>query len=235
LVQEPNDREKVKEFVAVTVDSRRRLSGATAAEEIETFVHLDRLVTIQCTVMMAAELSNLDNVVSVVMDLGMYASVHYNWGNDRSDQDALPESHTFSPLATGKGQRVYIIDTGITVNHEEFAYGARAVHGWNFVDNKEDTTDGHSHGTHCAGSAVGSSVGMAPDATAVGVRVLNNNGAGSSRDVIKGLEWSTADAIERAIVGIFSLSLGGPADSSMDNAVSATSAKGMIPVVAAGK
>ena len=49
----------------------------------------------------------------------------------------------------GNGVDVYVIDTGVYVEHEEFEGRAR----WGKVIPKNDIEiDSHGHGTHCAGT-----------------------------------------------------------------------------------
>jgi subtilisin family serine protease len=49
------------------------------------------------------------------------------WGLDRTDQQYLPLSTTYSYNNTGAGVRAYIIDTGIRFDHAQF--GGRATSG----------------------------------------------------------------------------------------------------------
>ena len=44
-------------------------------------------------------------------------------------------------------------------------------------------------GTHCAGTVAGSTFGVAKGANLVAVRVLNNEGSGSTSGIIAGINW----------------------------------------------
>jgi subtilisin family serine protease len=55
---------------------------------------------------------------------------------------------------------------------------------------------GNGHGTHCAGTALGSTYGVAPGATLHGVRVLSCTGSGSSIGVINGMDWVATNQIQ---------------------------------------
>ena len=52
---------------------------------------------------------------------------------------------------------------------------------------KGDTDDGNGHGTHIAGTIVGEKYGLAKKATAIAVKVLGENGSGSTEYVHYGM------------------------------------------------
>ena len=152
------------------------------------------------------------------------------WGLDRIDQRSLPLDSTFTPAGTGSGVTVYVIDTGIRTTHTEYA--SRVVAGYDFVDNDSDPSDCDGHGTHVAGTAVGSTYGAAKAASVSGVRVLNCSGNGYTSDVVAGMNWvrtnhSSGDAV-------VNMSLGGGGSKSIDDAVAALTSAGITVVVAAG-
>ena len=152
------------------------------------------------------------------------------WGLDRVDQQRLPLSTTFSYTNTGSGVKAYIIDTGIRFDHGEFV--GRVTSGFDAVDGgAADDCDGH--GTHVAGTVGGTTYGVAKGVTLVGVRVLNCSGSGTWSGVIAGIDWVTADHAAGA-PAVANLSLGGGANSSVDQAVRNMIADGVATAVAAG-
>ena len=71
-------------------------------------------------------------------------------------------------------------------------------------------TDDYGHGTHVAGIAAGASrefSGIAPGAHLVNLRVLDENGAGYTSDVVDAINWAVANR-KRFGIKIINLSLG---------------------------
>ena len=153
------------------------------------------------------------------------------WGLDRTDQRALPLSSTYSYTSTGSGVKAYIIDTGIRLGHAQF--GGRAITGFDAVTADGSAADCNGHGTHVAGTVGGGTYGVAKGVTLVGVRVLNCSGSGTWSGVIAGIDWVTGNhaAGDPAVAN---LSLGGGANSSVDQAVRNMIVDGVATAVAAG-
>ena len=115
---------------------------------------------------------------------------------------------------TGKGVLVAVIDSGVNYNHEDLKDhlwdgGAQYPnHGYNTVNDNYDTMDRYGHGTHCAGTICGDGTagiltGMAPDATLMCVKALDDYGSGSTSSINSAMEF----AIEHH-ADILSMSLG---------------------------
>ncbi|MGR8008496.1 S8 family peptidase [Streptomyces hypolithicus] len=153
-----------------------------------------------------------------------------SWGLDRIDQKALPlnQSYTY-PDPAGEGVTAYVIDTGVRITHSDF--GGRASYGYDAIDNDNTAQDGHGHGTHVAGTVAGGAYGVAKKAKVVGVRVLNNQGSGTTAQVVAGIDWVTQNAVKPAVAN---MSLGGGADAALDTAVRNSIASGITYAVAAG-
>ena len=153
------------------------------------------------------------------------------WGLDRIDQRALPLSGTFTYTRSGAGVTVYIIDTGIRTSHSEF--GTRASDGYDAVDGTLPAADCHGHGTHVAGTVGGTTYGVAKSVTLKAVRVLNCSGSGTWSGVIAGMDWVTGNHTG-SNPAVANMSLGGGANSSVDDAVRRMIADGVATAVAAG-
>lgn len=140
---------------------------------------------------------------------------------------------------TGAGVTVAIIDSGIDAR----AFNHRITAFYDFTRGGIPTQpyDDFGHGTHISGligEASAPYMGVAPDVNFVGLKVLDKDGQGSTSDVIKALEYVTAN---RNLLGvtIVNLSLGHPifAPASQDPLVAAVeraSAAGLIVVASAG-
>jgi hypothetical protein len=150
------------------------------------------------------------------------------WGLDRIDQRALPLSASYTYPNTAPNVHAYIIDTGIRFSHSQF--GGRAASGFDAVDGGS-ADDCNGHGTHVAGTVGGSTYGVAKQVSLVGVRVLNCQGSGTNAQVVGGIDWVTANAVKPAVAN---MSLGGGANTAIDNAVSGSISSGVTYAIAAG-
>jgi aqualysin 1 len=166
-----------------------------------------------------------DGIATIVTE-----QTNATWGLDRVDQRALPLSTTYSYTRTGSGVKAYIIDTGILFAHTQF--GGRATSGFDAVDGGA-ANDCNGHGTHVAGTVGGSTYGVAKQVTLVAVRVLGCGGSGTWSGVIAGMDWVVANHAAGA-PAVANMSLGGGANSSVDDAVRRMIADGVATAVAAG-
>ncbi|WP_203338400.1 S8 family serine peptidase [Nocardioides limicola] len=109
---------------------------------------------------------------------------------------------------SGQGTTIAVLDTGIDLQHPDFQ-GGRIVDTRSFIPN-QTVQDGHSHGTHCAGTAAGPRVptqgrryGVAHGAKLLIGKVLADSGGGTSGQVLAGINW----AIDKKAT-VISMSLG---------------------------
>ena len=153
-----------------------------------------------------------------------------SWGLDRIDQEETEGDNAYNyPDTAGEGVNAYIIDTGVRITHQDFE--DRASHGYDAVDDDEEADDGQGHGTHVAGTVAGKDHGVAKKANIVAVRVLDDQGSGTTEQVVKGIDWVTDNADGPSVAN---MSLGGPQDEALDAAVSKSIEAGISYSVAAG-
>lgn len=151
---------------------------------------------------------------------------------------------------------IAVIDTGVDYNHPDLknqmwvneaeANGTPGVdddgngfvddiHGYDFANNDGDPNDGHSHGTHCAGTigAEHNNIGVAgvmANVKIVGVKFLTDSGSGSTANAIKSVDYAT-----RLNVDIMSNSWGGGGYSqALKESIERAKEAGILFVAAAG-
>lgn len=138
---------------------------------------------------------------------------------------------------TGKGVKVAVLDTGIDPTHPDVQ--GRIAAAENFTAT-EDAVDHNGHGTHVASTAAGNGAasggkykGVAPEATLLNGKVLDDDGNGDFSGIIAGMEWAAAQG-----AAVINMSLGGgPSDGTDDlsQAVNQLSrSTGTLFVIAAG-
>lgn len=159
------------------------------------------------------------------------------WGLQRitqssklTNQNANVLTYTYAYTTASTPVNVYILDTGINTAHVTF--GGRATWGYSAISGQN--SDGHGHGTHCAGTAVGALHGVAKDANVIAVKVLSNSGSGSTSQIISGINWTINDCKASGRPCIISMSLGGSKDSTLDAGIQKAIDAGIFVAVAAG-
>ena len=159
------------------------------------------------------------------------------WGIDRVDAD---KSTTAAIDGVGGSLNVnaYIIDSGIYTTHADL----NVVNHVNPSGAGGGNQDCSGHGTHVAGTVAAKDnaqdvVGVAPDVSLNGVKVLNCSGSGSWSGVIKGIDWVTAEEQKPQNANkpaIANMSLGGGASQAVDDAVRKSANSGIFYSIAAG-
>jgi subtilisin family serine protease len=96
---------------------------------------------------------------------------------------------------TGKGVTVAVVDSGIDVSHPDLADAVTEAA--DFTGSPSGADDRYGHGTHVASIVTGSGAahaagyrGVAPDATLLNAKVLDDDGIGSESTIIAGMQWA---------------------------------------------
>jgi cerevisin len=158
-----------------------------------------------------------------------YASGYPNQNLDNTVWDFTSGIQANNSAGDGSRATVCVVDTGIRATHQELAGRVDAT--TSFVSGQ--TTDGNGHGTHCAGSAAGRYRGMARNARITSAKVLSDAGSGTNANVISGIQWCQNRATNAQMTYVISLSLGGAANTAVNDAINAVAPRS-VPVVAAG-
>ncbi|KAK2599112.1 hypothetical protein QQS21_005453 [Conoideocrella luteorostrata] len=116
--------------------------------------------------------------------------------------------------SAGAGTCAYIVDTGIDDKHKEFQRRAKQLK--SFIEGQP--TDGHGHGTHCAGT------------------IGSKTGSGTLSGIIAGLNFVAQDHKKQKCPKgvVVNISLGGPYSRASNEAVAALVRSGAFVAVAAG-
>lgn len=142
---------------------------------------------------------------------------------------------------TGRGVKMGVLDTGLDLNHPDFAGFNEATHGKAFVG-VASVQDGHGHGTHCCGTAVGTMnpsrgprYSVAPGAELMVGKVLADDGRGFDHQIVNGVTWAADNGAK-----IISMSLGsdravnGDFSRFYETVFRQMTAEGILCIVAAG-
>ncbi|KAI0358423.1 serine proteinase [Trametes cingulata] len=153
-----------------------------------------------------------------------------SWSLNRIGQRAkLPFTYTYESDALGKDVDIYIMDTGINIDHVEF--GGRAKWGW--AAPGLPLIDDVGHGTQVAGIAGGTRWGVAKEANVIAVKTHSKDKRATVADVLAAMGYIfTASKSRKAVVN---MSFGFvPAQPEVDDGVAKLTANGIYVCAAAG-
>jgi subtilisin family serine protease len=228
------------EFIIVFEDKVPRATSNkiitdAGGQVIRTFARVYNGSVVFGTFAKMEALAKNPNVLLVEENLEVTTTAIQNsapWGLDRIDQQALPLSTTYDDGdLQGANTKSYVVDSGIDPSNTDFE--GRVATGYDAVQDGLGSGDCNGHGTHVAGTIGSKTFGVAKKTNLIPVRVLDCAGSGLYSSVIAGLNWIAGNYIpgEPAVVN---MSLGGPASSTLDEAVNNLISKGLSVVVAAG-
>ena len=165
------------------------------------------------------------------------------WHLDRLDQANLPLDLMYGPIGDGSGADIYILDSGINYDHEEFEYRAK-YGGYDPVDEyslqfesdhqRQNGRDCHGHGTHVASLSGGKTFGSAKGVHIYSIRVLNCGNSAPWSVVLDGLDYVMRTAPNSKRPSIISMSLSGDFHRAVNDALIHVVARGIHVVTVAG-
>jgi subtilisin family serine protease len=133
----------------------------------------------------------------------------------------------------GEGIKVGVLDTGIALEHPDLQ--PAILEARDFTRSPSAAYDAQGHGTHVSGIIAARRnahgiVGVAPESKIISAKVLNDEGVGTSQDIVAGIQW----AVEKG-ADILSMSLGSPEpDEEIHQALLLAISKGIFVITAAG-
>ena len=154
---------------------------------------------------------------------------------DRIDQRTLPLDQTYRHFGSGRGVSIYVFDGGILATHQELAGRVRL--GYDAFPGEDHICN--AHGTAVAGAAAGTTLGVAPDAEIVDVKMVEcAKMRGTIDAIVRGARWMMADHAlhpERRAVANWSFIADTAAEiPALDSAVQQLTAAGIPVIVSAG-
>jgi subtilisin family serine protease len=169
--------------------------------------------------------------VAILERCGEAAGAPLLWHLDRIDQVVPTLDGRFDRRNGGAGSTVYVMDTGVLATHDEFSDGnrSRVIAGFDATSSVDigrsrcesankatepcyadfEELAAASHGTSVASIAAGRRIGVAPSASVVSIRVMNERGLATTRTYLDGLNaiihhaWDpSTPAFRTAVVNI---------------------------------
>ena len=195
-----------------------------------------------------SKVRSLPEVQHIEIDGVVYAAGSRNdlWHLDRIDQLNSQLDNSYKSLdRDGKGVDVYVLDTGIRYQHQEFEYRAKYA-GYDPVDQYEYQhlgaknyvprrgADCNGHGTHVASLIAGKTYGTARKANLYSVRVLRCDGSSVWSTVLDGLDFLANVIPKRSQNAIVVLPLSGSYSYIITTAIASLYSKDVVIVGAAG-
>lgn len=177
----------------------------------------------------------------------LYASNQY-YLNDTTNDNDINGPQAWDMWRGTTDTVVAVIDSGIDTDHPDLE--AKRVAGYDYVDNDSDpdsnpngidddgngTTDsGVNHGSHVSGTiaaVTNNSVGIAgvcPNCKIMPIRVLNDEGSGTTTAIINGIDFAVNNGAE-----VINMSLGGSYSTAYDDALGRAYADNIPLIIAAG-
>lgn len=125
------------------------------------------------------------------------------------------------------------LDTGINFQHPDFA--GKTVAGYDFVNNDNDATDDHGHGTAVAGvmaATTNNGVGIASgcwNCKIMPIKVLDANNAGTVSNIASGIQYAVDQGAK-----VINISIGGPDSTAEKSAIDYAESRGVMVIASAG-
>eukprot|EP00928_Gymnodinium_smaydae_P039187 TRINITY_DN26820_c0_g2_i2.p1 TRINITY_DN26820_c0_g2~~TRINITY_DN26820_c0_g2_i2.p1 ORF type:complete len:675 (-),score=119.98 TRINITY_DN26820_c0_g2_i2:128-2152(-) len=171
-----------------------------------------------------------------------------SWGLDRVDNyDNSPDCRSLisNPEVEGTNVSVWIMDTGVNIEHNDFEGRAnagidatlkRTLTDCRNVTSTTCSRDVDGHGSHCAGTVGGKIYGLAKGVTLYSAKVLGDDKSGRLNWIVSGLDyiakWFEDNGKPPTVISMSLASKG--VSVSLNTALEGVVSKGIVVIVAAG-
>ncbi|KAJ1537113.1 serine protease [Nowakowskiella sp. JEL0078] len=168
-----------------------------------------------------------------------------SWNLARISSRNSTDTTTFVyPSSSGENIDVYIVDTGIYLQHDEFE--GRAIWGTWVTENGTSTSiptngDDEGHGTNVAGIVAGKTYGVSKKSRVIAVKVLDKTGNGLVSTIVAGIQWAINNTATTNRRSVINMSLGGASSTGssqestiLNRAIKSGMDRGILFTVAAG-
>merc|ERR1719330_227523 len=177
--------------------------------------------------------SKLNSIITSVENDGVFMDDEISESEVTAAPWGVTRVGAGAPGRTGAGVNIYVLDSGVRVSHQDF--GGRAIPTLSAErlpplecnGDPSCAVDDRGHGSHCAGSAGGSTFGVAPRST---IRAMDRGS--SYADAYASMDWVAVNNIRPAVLTM-SFGSGGQAARS-EAAVDAVVNQGVTVTVAGG-
>jgi subtilisin family serine protease len=153
---------------------------------------------------------------------------------DRIDQRDLPLDRNYRRVGAGRGVTVYVFDGGVLATHPELA--GRVRKGYDAFPNDQAVCN--AHGTAVAGAVAGKTLGVAPEANIVDVKMVEcGKLRGTIKAIVEGTAWVIEDHKKTGRPAVANWSFIADTAShiaALDTAVAQLRAAGILVIVSAG-
>lgn len=159
----------------------------------------------------------------------MHHDVALPWGIDRLDQQNLPLDDVYNPPNDGSGVHIYIVDSGVNINHNAFA--GRITRDYVIPGEAPEPCD--FHGSWTAAIAGGDGLGVAQNAILHDIHVSRDSldCAFYTSDALSALSYISANGLSPMVIN---LSFQGPQSQCMDVMLEQLRTQGAFIAAAAG-
>jgi subtilisin family serine protease len=148
------------------------------------------LATTIPAVSLVDETANLYSLASSSARSIVYESHTLSLALDRIDQRTPPLDRTYRHVGTGRGVTVYVFDGGVATDHPQLTGRVRS----GFSGFPDDPKVCNAHGTAVAGAIAGTTLGVAPEAEIVDVKMVQcEKLRGTIKAIVDGAHWVIKD------------------------------------------